>query len=109
MECRGREVLKAQRPVPERRTGETDSLGPTFRIGYPHPRPPSSHLLIRSEPLSVRFGCSCAGLEAMRQESSQHNPSYLTPPEVAKLLRVSQQKVLGWISRAELRAVNVGN
>jgi excisionase family DNA binding protein len=34
---------------------------------------------------------------------------YLTPPEVAKLLRVSQQKVLGWIPRAELRAVNVGN
>jgi excisionase family DNA binding protein len=34
---------------------------------------------------------------------------YLTPPEIAKLLRVSPEKVLGWIRRAELRAVNVGN
>ncbi|MBW3595722.1 MAG: helix-turn-helix domain-containing protein [Planctomycetes bacterium] len=37
------------------------------------------------------------------------NQPFLTPPEVAKLLRVSQTKVLGWIRRAELRAVNVGN
>lgn len=34
---------------------------------------------------------------------------YLTPPEIAKLLRVSPEKVLGWIRGAELRAVNVGN
>ena len=33
---------------------------------------------------------------------------YLTPSEIAKLLRVSQDTVLGWIRRAELRAVNVG-
>ena len=37
------------------------------------------------------------------------HPSYLTPPEVAEILRVSHQKVLGWIHKAELRAVNVGN
>jgi len=35
--------------------------------------------------------------------------TYLTPPEIAKLLRVAPDKVLGWIRQAELRAVNVGN
>lgn len=34
---------------------------------------------------------------------------YLTPPQIAKQLRVSNSKVLGWIRRAELKAVNVGN
>jgi excisionase family DNA binding protein len=34
---------------------------------------------------------------------------YLTPPEIAKLLGVSQSKVLGWIRRGELKAVNVSN
>jgi excisionase family DNA binding protein len=33
---------------------------------------------------------------------------YLTPPEIAKLLRVSSEKVLGWIRKAELTAINVG-
>ena len=32
---------------------------------------------------------------------------YLTPPEIAELLRVSSEKVLGWIRKAELKAVNV--
>ena len=36
-------------------------------------------------------------------------PRYLTPPEVASRLRVSPEKVLGWIRKGELRAVNVGN
>jgi len=31
---------------------------------------------------------------------------FLTPPEIAKLLRVSSEKVLGWIRKAELKAVN---
>jgi excisionase family DNA binding protein len=34
---------------------------------------------------------------------------YFTTREVAKLLRVSPEKVLGWIHRGELRAVNVSN
>jgi excisionase family DNA binding protein len=34
---------------------------------------------------------------------------YLKPTEIAKLLRVSQDKVLGWIRRAQLRAVNVSD
>ena len=34
---------------------------------------------------------------------------YLTPPEIAKVLRVSHEKLLGWIRRGELTAVNVGN
>lgn len=34
---------------------------------------------------------------------------YLTPPEVAARLHVSPTKVMGWIRKAELRAVNVGN
>lgn len=33
---------------------------------------------------------------------------YLTPPEIAKLLRVSSEKVIGWIRKAELTAINVG-
>lgn len=32
---------------------------------------------------------------------------FLTPPEVAKMLRVSAEKVLGWIRQGELKAVNV--
>lgn len=34
---------------------------------------------------------------------------FLTPPEIARLLRVSPEKVIGWIRRAELKAVNVSN
>lgn len=34
---------------------------------------------------------------------------FLTPPEIAKLMRVSPDTVLGWIRCAELRAVNVGS
>lgn len=34
---------------------------------------------------------------------------YLTPPEIAKQLRVSSPKVLGWIRRGELSAVNVSD
>lgn len=33
----------------------------------------------------------------------------LTPPEVARQLRVSRNKVLGWIKSGELRAVNVAD
>jgi len=35
--------------------------------------------------------------------------SYHTPPEVARRLRVNAEKVLGWIRRGELRAVNVAD
>ena len=34
---------------------------------------------------------------------------FLTSREIAKLLRVSPDKVLGWIHRGKLRAVNVSN
>jgi len=34
---------------------------------------------------------------------------FLTPPEIARRLRVSPEKVLGWIRRAELTAINVSN
>lgn len=33
----------------------------------------------------------------------------LTPPEVARLLRIKPAKVLGWISRGELPATNVAD
>ena len=33
--------------------------------------------------------------------------SYYSPPEVAKLLRVAPEKVVNWIRRGELPAVNV--
>ena len=32
---------------------------------------------------------------------------FLTPPEIAKLLRVSPEKVLCWIRKAELKAINI--
>jgi excisionase family DNA binding protein len=32
---------------------------------------------------------------------------YLTPPDVAETLGVNQSKILGWIKRGELAAVNV--
>jgi excisionase family DNA binding protein len=41
-------------------------------------------------------------------EASQ-KPRHLTPPEVATLLRVARKKVLDWIRKGELRAVNVSN
>ena len=34
---------------------------------------------------------------------------YLSPPEIADQLGVDPAKVIGWIRRGELRAVNVGN
>lgn len=40
-------------------------------------------------------------------KDEQHR--YLTPPMIAARLRVSSQKVLGWIRRGELRAFNVSD
>jgi excisionase family DNA binding protein len=34
---------------------------------------------------------------------------FLTPSEIARRLRVSSERVMGWIRRAELRAVNLGD
>ncbi|MFU7558774.1 helix-turn-helix domain-containing protein [Stieleria sp. JC731] len=34
---------------------------------------------------------------------------FLTPSEIAKLLKVSPETVIGWIRNGELRAVNVGS
>ena len=34
---------------------------------------------------------------------------FLTPTDIARKLRVSSERVLGWIRRAELQAVNVGD
>lgn len=52
-------------------------------------------------------------MSQMRQRINDANSEalkpYLTPPDVAKLLRVSNEKLLGWIRRGELTAVNVGN
>ena len=36
-------------------------------------------------------------------------PIYLTPPEVARLLRVDAHSVLDWIRNGELRASNVAS
>jgi excisionase family DNA binding protein len=35
--------------------------------------------------------------------------TYFTPPEVARVLRVDVMKVLAWINRGELAAVNVAS
>jgi excisionase family DNA binding protein len=45
----------------------------------------------------------------MKSVDTQDERSYLTPPEIVRLLRVSPEKVLGWIRRGELTAVNLGN
>ena len=42
-------------------------------------------------------------------DHAQRDRQFLTPPEIAKLLRVSPEKALGWIRSGELKAVNVGN
>jgi excisionase family DNA binding protein len=34
---------------------------------------------------------------------------FLTPPAIAMLLRVSPDKILGWIRRGQIKAINVGN
>jgi excisionase family DNA binding protein len=34
-------------------------------------------------------------------------PAYYTPPDIAKLLGIDSSKVIAWINRGELRAVNV--
>ena len=34
---------------------------------------------------------------------------YLTPPEVARLLRVKPEKVRAWIDRGELQAIDVSD
>lgn len=34
---------------------------------------------------------------------------FMTPPEIAKLLRVSPEKVLAWIRNGRLKAINVSN
>ncbi len=36
-------------------------------------------------------------------------PFFLTPPEVAEMLRVDQMKVHGWIHMGELQAINVAS
>jgi excisionase family DNA binding protein len=36
-------------------------------------------------------------------------PIYLTPPEVARLLRVDVHSVLAWVRNGELRASNVAS
>jgi excisionase family DNA binding protein len=33
---------------------------------------------------------------------------YYTPPQVAKLLKVRREKVVGWIKTGKLRAIDVG-
>ena len=47
------------------------------------------------------------GGTAKQARSSQADPTWLTPPQLAKQLGVDAQKVLGWIRSGELRAVNV--
>lgn len=44
-----------------------------------------------------------------RTKSTEEQERYLTPPEIAARLRITPVKVIGWIRKAELRAVDVGN
>ncbi|MBP87005.1 MAG: DNA-binding protein [Planctomycetaceae bacterium] len=46
-------------------------------------------------------------IRSYRHESNSVQRKKLTPPQVAKMLGVNCDKVLGWIRRGELRAVNV--
>ncbi len=45
------------------------------------------------------------GMKATRPETTDRK--YLTPPEIARELGIDPVKVIGWINRGELRAVNV--
>jgi excisionase family DNA binding protein len=47
------------------------------------------------------------GGAAKRTRSGYADPTWLTPPQLAKQLGVQAEKVLGWIRAGELRAVNV--
>ena len=40
---------------------------------------------------------------------SDKSKVFSTSREIAKLLRVSPEKVLGWIRRGQLKAINIGN
>jgi hypothetical protein len=43
------------------------------------------------------------------KEATNQPARYLTPPEIACRMRVAYGKVMGWIRRAELRAINVSD
>ena len=49
--------------------------------------------------------------QSMRAKIETDEPCYhfLTPPEIASILRVKPDKVLSWIHQGKLKAVNVGN
>ena len=40
---------------------------------------------------------------------AESNQVWLTPPEIAELLRVNPDKVRGWIADGHLRAVNISD
>ena len=43
----------------------------------------------------------------MKTSKTDSLKPYMTPPEIAELLRASPEKLLRWIRKAELKAVNV--
>lgn len=43
----------------------------------------------------------------MKDKTTDSLEAFLTTPEVAKLLRVSSDKVLNWIRKADLKAINI--
>jgi len=48
-------------------------------------------------------------VQRVRGTALRETPQTLTPPQVAKRLRVSPDKVLAWIRSGELRAVDVAS
>lgn len=62
-----------------------------------------------TEPGVFHSHADCCNLLRMNQHRNpvEHEHQKLTPPEVARLFRVSNSKVLTWIRNGELRAVNV--
>jgi excisionase family DNA binding protein len=50
---------------------------------------------------------SCGAWAISRNGRRSVSDTTLTPPEIAERYRVSPDKVLAWINRGELRAVNV--
>jgi hypothetical protein len=86
--------------------GETRFLpipdGPFPTPTNPAPTPSTRPEGQRAEPTPT----SLAGSEGL--QASRENPyAKLTPPQLARRLRVSPDKVLTWIKSGELRAVNV--
>ena len=57
--------------------------------------------------LAERLAANCTTKAARRKKSKNEPSGMLTPPQVAKQLGVSPDKIRAWIDKGELNATNV--